>query len=79
MVKSFSPGITAHKPTHILAPLHEIPPTGFAQLLIHLQHTDKAYVDAAAAAMGLSQQLFMRTLLVGAAKKLCDELNVKIK
>lgn len=68
----------AHRPTHILTAIHEIPPKGFDKLLIHIDRPDKHVVDLAAQAMGLSQQNWMRMVLVNASKKVCDELGVKL-
>jgi len=53
--------------------LREVPPTGLSSLLVRTDETDHALITAAAAISGMSQQKFMRTVLVSAAKQVMKE------
>lgn len=68
------------RPSSVLVNLdREIPPAGIAQLLIRLIGVDKDKIDAAATTAGMSQQQFMRLVLVSAAEKILSEANVHVE
>ena len=57
----------------LMVSLREIPPAGLSRLLIRTDETDHALITAAASIVGMSQQKFMRTVLVSAAKRVMKE------
>lgn len=57
----------------LMVSLREVPPTGLSSLLVRTDETDHALINAAAAIVGMSQQKFMRTVLVSAAKRVMKE------
>ena len=57
----------------------EVPPKGIAQLVIKLTGKDKDTVDTAARVAGRSQQEFMRSVLVGAARKFLELHGVETR
>ncbi len=66
-----------HPITHVLVSLNDIPAKGMNKLLIHIEFEDKELVDKAAEIVRMSQQNFMRAVLVSAAKKVLEEAGVK--
>lgn len=70
------------KITHVLVSLMDIPlqddATGHVKVLIRLQEHNRNLITQAAELAGLSQQKFMRTVLVNAAKKILTDAGVQI-
>lgn len=63
--------------THVFVSMLEIPLTGRYNLLVRLQESDRDLITHAALVAGMTQQKFVRTLLVNAAKKVLTEAGVK--
>lgn len=57
----------------LMVSLREVPPTGLSSLLVRTDETDHDLITAAARIVGMSQQKFMRTVLVSAAKRVMKE------
>lgn len=57
----------------IMVSLQEVPPSGLSRLLVRTDEIDHAMITTAAKLVGLSQQKFMRTVLVSAAKQVMKE------
>lgn len=59
--------------TDFMVSLREVPPIGLSQLLVRCDETDHALITTAATTVGMTQQKFMRTVLVSAAKRVLKE------
>lgn len=61
----------------VLVPLTIVPAIGDWMLTVRLHGDDKAIVDTACRAIGMSQGQFMRALLVNAGKKILADRGIR--
>lgn len=64
--------------THVLVSLVDIPATGMAKTLVRLRTADRDNVTLAAQIVGMTQQDFMKTVLVSAAERVLKEAGAII-
>lgn len=58
--------------------VREVPKEGHARMLIRLELDDRKLINDAAWMIGMTQQAFMRSVLVSAAKRVMKEAGVQL-
>ena len=61
--------------THATVSMLEIPRSGFCQLIMRVLQSDKEAIDRAAAAVGMKQAQFTRTVSIQAARDVLKQLK----
>lgn len=64
--------------TDFMVSIKDVPEIGPAKVLVHMLDDDRSLVKDAAFVAGLSQQKFMRAVLVSASQRVLKEAGVKL-
>lgn len=62
--------------SHVIVSLLEMPVGGQSQILTRVRMDDKKRIDDAAAVLGMSQALFMRTAAINTAKEVLKTAGI---